>query len=149
MKSMTGFGYGEYRDDCRQVLLSLKAYNNRFLDIVVYLPPSLAPLEQRFRDYLASRVLRGRVELSLKLNLTGPGKMLPDVQTVRSHLKALRELTAAAGIRERIRISHLLRLEGLFRPEASLNVEEIWGSLEPTLEAVFKDFEGMRGREGE
>ena len=56
MKSMTGFGYGEHRDDARQVTLSLKAYNNRFLDVVVYLPPPLAVLEQRFRDFLANRV---------------------------------------------------------------------------------------------
>ena len=149
MKSMTGFGYGEYRDDSRQVTLSLKAYNNRFLDIVVYLPPPLAALEQRFRDYLAGRVLRGRVELSVKLTNTSPGKALPDRQTVRSHVEALRELAAAAGIRERVRISHLLRLEGLFRSEGSVDADETWQALQPALEAAFGDFEGMRVREGE
>ena len=119
MKSMTGFGYGEYRDETRQVTLSLKSYNNRFLDIVVYLPPPLAALEQRLRDYLSGKVLRGRVELSVKLTQSGPGKVLPDPETVRAHIAALRQLAAAAGIRERVRISHLLRLEGLFRSEAT------------------------------
>jgi uncharacterized protein (TIGR00255 family) len=149
MKSMTGFGYGEYRDDTRQVTLSLKSYNNRFLDIVVYLPPPLAALEQRLRDYLLAKVLRGRVELSVKLTHSGPGKVLPDPETVRAHIAALRQLAAAAGIRERIRISHLLRLEGLFRSEATVDVEELWQALQPALEAVFQDFEGMRLREGE
>ena len=149
MKSMTGFGYGESRDDTRQLTVSLKAYNNRFLDIVVYLPSALAVLEQGFRDYLAGRVLRGRVELSAKLTLTGAARVFPDPQSVRSHVEALRELAAAAGLRERVRLSHLLRLEGLFRPEPSFDAEELLQAFQPALEAAFRDFEAMRVREGE
>jgi uncharacterized protein (TIGR00255 family) len=149
MKSMTGFGYGEFRDNARQVTLSLKAYNNRYLDILVFLPPPLAPLEQRFRDFLARRVLRGRVELTVKVGLVGGTNLLPDRETVRSHVAALRELAAAAGVRGRVRLSHLLRLEGLFRAEPGLDSEEFWQAVQPTLEAAHRDFEAMRAREGE
>jgi uncharacterized protein (TIGR00255 family) len=146
---MTGFGYGEYRDETRQISVSLKSYNNRFLDIVVYLPPPLAPLEQHFRDFLAAGVLRGRVELSLRVAQIGAGRAMPDPEAVQAHAAALRELAAAAGIRERIRLSHLLRLEGLFRAEPSFDLDELRKALQPTLESVFRDFEAMRIREGE
>jgi uncharacterized protein (TIGR00255 family) len=149
MKSMTGFGYGEYRDESRQITLSLKAYNNRYLDVLVYLPPPLVALEQRFRDFLAARVQRGRVELSVKLSLIGGDRALPDTETVRSHVAALRQLAAAAGVRGRVRLSHLLRLEGLFRSEPSFDLEDVWQAVQPTLEAVTGDFESMRVREGE
>jgi uncharacterized protein (TIGR00255 family) len=149
MKSMTGFGYGEFRDDTRQVTLTLKAYNNRFLDLAVFLPPQLAALEQRCRDCLAGKVLRGRVEMSVKVTLTGAGRILPDGEAVLSHVKALRELAAEAGIRERVRLSHLLRLEALFRSEPSPDAEETWQVLHPMLESAFRDFEAMRIREGE
>jgi uncharacterized protein (TIGR00255 family) len=149
MKSMTGFGYGEYQDESRQISVNLKSYNNRFLDIAVYLPPPLAPLEQHFRDFLTARVLRGRVELSVRVAVIGGGKALPDPETVSLHVASLRDLAAAAGIRERIRLSHLLRLEGLFRAEPRFDLEEIRQAVQPTLEAVFQDFEAMRVREGE
>ena len=66
MKSMTGFGFGEHRDEKRHLAMTLKSYNNRFLDLFIYLPPSLAVLEPEVRRFLAERVLRGRVELYVK-----------------------------------------------------------------------------------
>ncbi len=149
MKSMTGFGYSEYRDERRHIVLALKSYNNRFLDISVYLPHYLAQLEIKVRDFLASRIMRGRVELSLKATEfeENPNVIL-DKSSVQVYVRTLTELAEAAGINEKVRLSHLLKIEGILKTEMSQDIEEYWEFLKPHLEAAFRQFEQMRLSDG-
>jgi len=147
---MTGFGAGEHRDEKRQLSLTLKSYNNRFLDLFVYLPPALSALEPQIRRYLSERVLRGRVELYLKyVELEEAPRVSLDRSAVRAYAQLLRELAREAGIRERLRLSHLLRLEGVIRTEAGSDPQELWPVLEGLLERTFREFDQARAKEGE
>jgi uncharacterized protein (TIGR00255 family) len=150
MKSMTGFAYREHRDERHKITITMKSYNNRFLDILVYLPVFLNPLEQKVREFLAKRISRGRVELYLKaLELNQKAEISIDPVYVDSFVQALRQLADAAGIRERIRLSHLLRIEGMLKAEQSLDLDAYWLDLEPILETVFQEFDAQRQAEGE
>jgi uncharacterized protein (TIGR00255 family) len=150
MKSMTGFGYRERQDEKRRIAVTLKSYNNRFLDIVIYLPTQLAPLEQRIREFLSARILRGRVELNVRSTEVGRVSTIDiDESYVRACAEALRKLAGAAGVREKIRLSHLLRIEGILKPGQFLDMEEYWREFLPLLEAVFEDFERLRQKEGQ
>jgi uncharacterized protein (TIGR00255 family) len=150
MKSMTGFGFGEHRDQKRHLSMSLKSYNNRFLDLFVYLPVSLAPLEPNIRSFLSARVLRGRVELYVKaMELEELPRVHLDRAAARTYAQALRELAREAGIRERLRLSHLLKLEGILRSEPVSDPVEVWPVLETLLEKTYHEFDQTRAREGE
>jgi uncharacterized protein (TIGR00255 family) len=147
---MTGFGFGEHRDEKRQLSMTLKSYNNRFLDLFVYLPPALSVLEPQIRRYLSERILRGRVELYLKsAELEEAPRVSLDRSAVRAYSQLLRELAREAGIRERLRLSHLLKLEGVLRTETGTDPQELWPVLEGLLERTFREFEQTREREGE
>ena len=52
---MTGFGHGEHRDDKVHLVLEMRSYNNRFLELYLNLPYSLRPLEPRFRKKLEAQ----------------------------------------------------------------------------------------------
>jgi uncharacterized protein (TIGR00255 family) len=150
MKSMTGFAYREHRDERHQITITMKSYNNRFLDILVYLPAFLNPLEQKIREFLSKRISRGRVELYLKaVELNQAAEIAIDPAYVGSYMQALRQLAEAAGIREQIRLSHLMRIEGMLKAEHSLDLDAYWLDLEPVLESVFQDFDELRQAEGE
>ena len=150
MKSMTGFGVGEHRDEKRQLSMTLKSYNNRFLDLFVYLPPGLSVLEPQVRRYLSERVLRGRVELSLKyVELQEAPRASLDRSAVRAYAQLLRELAREAGVRGRLRLSDLLRLEGVIRTEPGSDPQELWPVLEGLLARTFAGFDEARAREGE
>jgi uncharacterized protein YicC (UPF0701 family) len=41
MNSMTGFGYGELQNDSVHFTADLKSYNNRYLDLIINIPPPL------------------------------------------------------------------------------------------------------------
>jgi uncharacterized protein (TIGR00255 family) len=150
MKSMTGFAYREHRDERHKITITLKSYNNRFLDILIYLPSFLNPLEQKIREFLSKRISRGRVELYLKASeLNQTAEISIDPVYVDTYVQALRRLADAAGIRDRIRLSHLMRIEGMLQAEQSLDLDTYWSDLQPLLESVFQEFDALRQAEGE
>jgi len=147
---MTGFAYREHRDERHKITITLKSYNNRFLDILIYLPSFLNPLEQKIREFLSQRISRGRVELYLKASeLNQVAEIGIDPVYVDTYVQALRRLADAAGIRERIRLSHLMRIEGMLQAEQSLDLDAYWSDLQTLLASVFQEFDALRQAEGE
>jgi uncharacterized protein (TIGR00255 family) len=67
MVSMTGFAFGEANAGPIRVTAELKSYNNRYLDLILGLPPPLASWEPALRDTLAGAIARGRVEFTVRL----------------------------------------------------------------------------------
>jgi uncharacterized protein (TIGR00255 family) len=150
MKSMTGYGYGELPTPKFHLGLEIKSFNNRYLDIYVSAPPSLSPLEPRIRDYLGSRIIRGKVEVYLKVkDLEEDVTVTVDPRVVQGYIKALQDLSELTGTREEIRLSHLLRIEGLLKSDKNRNVEDYWRELGPLLDGVFADYDAARTREGD
>ena len=149
MKSMTGFGYNEYQDEKNHIVINLKSYNNRFLDIIVYLPAYISQLEQRVRNYLSTKVNRGRVELIMKIKeMEEQVEVHLDKSIIHTYMNALKSLIAEAGISERINLSHLLRVEGILKPIKNYDIDVYWKKILPILEKTFIDFDESRGTEG-
>jgi uncharacterized protein (TIGR00255 family) len=147
---MTGFGYNEYQDSLYNFAMTLKSYNNRYLDIIVNVPASLSQLEPRFREYLASNVKRGRVELLLIVReLEEAIEVNLNKNIIHPYLNALNDLIQEAHLRDTINLSHLLRIEGILRSHKIYNMEGYWSKIEPILLKTFKEFEKTRSVEGE
>ena len=49
MNSMTGYGFKEEVIENTQISVEIKSVNSRFLDLSIYLPSFLNPLEARIR----------------------------------------------------------------------------------------------------
>jgi uncharacterized protein (TIGR00255 family) len=69
IKSMTGFASVTSEDDRATIVVTIRALNHRYLDLQLRVPQSLAALESEVRTLVAKRVARGRIELSLSLQL--------------------------------------------------------------------------------
>ena len=67
MKSMTGYGYKEISNENLFLSVEIKSWNSRFLDLSFYLPSFLGRLEKKIREKCASLILRGKVDLNIKL----------------------------------------------------------------------------------
>ena len=149
MISMTGFGHGEHRDDRVQMVLEVRSYNNRFLELSINLPYSIKQLEPRVREYLASRIQRGKVEFHLSLTeLEDSSDVVVDHARVRTYTAALEELRRLAGIRERPTLAHLIGLEGVLKTVSRKDPEALWALVQPLLDKVFADFDASRNVEG-
>lgn len=149
MKSMTGFGSIRVDSPLLAAAITLKSLNNRYLELSLNIPASLAGLERRIRDYIQGRVHRGKVELTVKV-LGGdfPTEVIVDTAAAASIASALRELASAAGINEPVRLSHLLGIEGMLSFQRNADADRFWAELEPALDTCVKAFDAERHREG-
>ncbi|MCF7913627.1 MAG: YicC family protein [Spirochaetaceae bacterium] len=150
MISMTGYSYREYQDERVNLALELKSYNNRYLDIVINAPPFLSPLEPALRNYLKSRIVRGRVEISLRVKeLEEDLEVYIDQSAAKEYAAALRRLAETVGLQEEPRLSHFLRLEGVIKPVKNRDLEWFEKLVLQELEAAASEFVRSRQREGE
>ncbi|MDR1862327.1 MAG: YicC family protein [Treponema sp.] len=146
---MTGYAYREKQDNNISVSVEIKGYNNRFLDLAVYLPPWLSSLEMRARRYLASRFSRGKIDVSVHLREHN-AEVLVSVNTeaARAYQKAIAELGAVLEIQQKPDLNLLLNLEGVLETEKSRDDEKYWAHIEPVLADAADQFEADRLREG-
>ena len=69
IKSMTGFAALTQEDEQATIAVTIRAVNHRYLDLQLRSPQSLAAIEAEIRALIAKHVARGRVELSVSLQL--------------------------------------------------------------------------------
>ncbi len=67
MLSMTGYGSGEYRCDDFIIVVEIKSYNNRYLDISHSLSPLLSPFEEYIDSQIRTVARRGHLDVSVYL----------------------------------------------------------------------------------
>ena len=71
IKSMTGFGRGEYSDGKRTVTVEIKSVNHRYNDISVRMPRRYSFVEDKLKKTIKESVKRGKLDVSVMVeNLT-------------------------------------------------------------------------------
>jgi uncharacterized protein (TIGR00255 family) len=146
---MTGYGHKERSDERISVSVEVKSYNNRFLDIFVNLPPYLAALEPRVREYVSERCLRGKIEVSIRAKeLQGEVTVSVDENVAAAYYGAIKRLGERLGLEEAPRLSSILSLDGVIQTDKTRDQERFWAAIEPLLSEAFSGFEAERAREG-
>ena len=149
MKSMTGYGYEERCVDTCRVAVEIKSYNNRYLDISVGLPPALSRLEPRVREFMSSRVARGRVEISIDLEeLESELHVSLDKTAAVAFVDAGRQLAEALGVSYELDMARLLSIDGLVKTERNLDADFYWDPCREALSRSFDQFDRARAVEG-
>lgn len=71
IKSMTGFGRGEYSDGKRNVVCEIKTVNHRYADISVKMPKRYSFAEEKIKTLIKEQMKRGKADVSIIVeNLT-------------------------------------------------------------------------------
>ena len=110
MKSMTGYGYNEFQNEKIGIVVELKSYNNRYLDLNMNMPSFLNPLESDLRNYIAARIERGKVEFNLRVKeIEEDVSIVIDKSVASASIEALQELSKLAGLDKNISLSNLMR----------------------------------------
>ena len=156
IKSMTGFASLTRDDERGTIGVTIRAVNHRFLDLQLRLPPGIAELEARVRTIVQKRIGRGRVEVSVSLQLRQVSA--PQIELNDEFARAL--AAAIDDARERGLVSGALTPGDLLRlPQAisirerspeSLGIAEALGPVvDEAIESAVDQLETMRVREGE
>ncbi|MDH7483693.1 MAG: hypothetical protein QHH01_03610, partial [Spirochaetales bacterium] len=134
MKSMTGFAHCDLELGSAKGTLTLKSYNNRYLDLAISLPSRLAGLEQRIRDFLSAHIARGKVECSLRLRREQEmGTPTFNVDAASALTKQLRKLADACGLSPEIPLPLVAGFPGIADFGDSIDEQSLWESFLPYL----------------
>lgn len=151
IKSMTGFGRGEFSDGKRSVTVEIRTVNHRYCDIAVRMPRRYSFVEDKVRKAIREKISRGKADVSVLVeNITES-----DV-TIR-----LNEPVADQYIENLNRLKNEFRLDGEISlsliaqmPEVLKQIPDVEDEdemtrciLTPVLQAV-ENLEEMRAAEG-
>ena len=155
IKSMTGFA-SLTRDDERGALgVTIRSVNHRFLDLQLRLPAPIADLEARLRAIVQKHLARGRVEISVSLQLRQVSA--PEVELNEPFVNAL--AAAMEQARGRGVVDGALTPGDLLRLPQALSIRErlpeaggvsalLGSSVDEAVESAIAQLEAMRVREG-
>ena len=65
IKSMTGFGRGEYTDGKRSIIAEIKSVNHRYSDITIKMPRRYTFAEDKIKNAVKDKIRRGKVDVSI------------------------------------------------------------------------------------
>jgi uncharacterized protein (TIGR00255 family) len=146
---MTGFAHREIEREGLRGSLELKSYNNRYLDLYIYMPPYLSRLEPRIRSFISERIVHGKVEVSLRIReIDAPVSVSADLEAAKSVVAMLRRISDVCALQDAPKLGNILGFEGVVAFERNLDEGALWARLEPELEACFADYDESRLREG-
>lgn len=151
LKSMTGFGRGEYIDSSHRIIVEIKAVNHRYNEIVIRMPKNLGSLEDKIRRSIANTILRGRVDAFITVDEYGEKKrtVRVDKELAMAYHNAMRELAGLLEIPATDNIYHLSKYPEVFKvEEITEDVEQLWPKLAAAIEAAVANLMKMREAEG-
>ncbi len=147
---MTGYAYKETETEGSQISVEIKSVNNRFLDLSVNLPSFLNPLEQRIRKLVSEKILRGKVDLTVRVrDLSSNTSVTADTKAAAAYYKALVEVAEAIGkSSDDVSLGLVAKQEGVLQAARETDAEDYWNKICGILNEVLETFISDRAREG-
>jgi uncharacterized protein (TIGR00255 family) len=149
MKSMTGFAYREHQEKDYSFSVELRGYNNRFLEINIYLPPYLSSMENRMRELIVETCTRGRIDVTLRCReINAPFSVTVNTAAAAAYGDAIKLLAEALQIDEKSDIKTIMGLEGVLEINRPRDEDRYWRRIRPLLKEALDVFDAERTREG-
>ena len=148
IRSMTAFASGERNLEWGGTLgCELRAVNHRFLELGVRLPDELRASEPALRERIASKLSRGKLDLTLRLRASADGDALQVDDAMVERLGDLARRLDGRFPGMRVDFAQLLQLPGVLRSHA-VDPEALQAAALALLDKVLEDFVAAREREG-
>ena len=148
--SMTGYATAASELSFGTLSVEVRSVNHRYLDIQFRLPDDLRAIEPALRELLSEHVHRGKVECRVSFSATsGTHRLLTLNEELMLRLEELelkiRTMLAGAG---QLSVAEVLRWPGMLTTEP-LPLDELQLACRELLAVVLREFNAMRGREGD
>ncbi len=151
MQSMTGFGKASSDLKNKKYSVELKSLNNKQTDIQIRIPQNYREKEMYIRKLIISKLLRGKIELSIRLdgNTTGAASTInPD--TFAKYYTQLRALSKEQKIdlQDDTVFESIMRLPDILKTEESELDETEWIALSKAIDQALEQLLAFRKQEG-
>jgi uncharacterized protein (TIGR00255 family) len=150
--SMTGFGKASRTVKKTVISVEMRSVNNKYLEITSRIPAIFSDKENEIKDIINKNISRGKINVSVTIDRNSLGgrdvelQIQPDI--IKDYYKLLTGIKKATGIKEDIKIEHLLKFSEIFTVDENKELEEQWDEVKKTVTAAAKDLYSMKLREG-
>lgn len=151
IKSMTGYGRCEKIDENKKIVIDIKSVNHRYSDISVKVPRAYGYTEDKIRDYVASKVSRGKIDVFVYIEFytSGDKLVILDKALCKNYYNVLGEIKEECGIEDNIRLSDVSSFRDIFvTKQEDEDKDQVWQMILECLEPAMNDFLAAREREG-
>ncbi len=152
IKSMTGFGRGEYTDGKRSIIAEIKSVNQRYSDSTMKMPRRYAFAEDKIKNAVKDKIRRGKVDVSIIVeNITENDVNIKlNTMLAKQYYDNLTELKGEFDLSGDISLQFLASLPDVMKaiPDVEDEEEITKAILEAVSEAAV-NLEKMRAVEGE
>ena len=149
--SMTGFGEAHGQGDEVAITIELKSINSRYLKLNLRAPEGFLSLEPRIESILKTRIQRGTVQLTLRIDRqSSSADYRINNQVLLSYCEQLEKLKMNSEDIP-IRLDALLTLPGVVdsQEEQNQHASEYWPLIESVLQEALENLSKMRSDEGQ
>ncbi len=152
IKSMTGYGRHRELIGTRDILCEVKSVNSRYLDTNIKLGRAYAALEDKVKQFAATKVSRGKMDIYISIdNIQGDDNGLSvNEKFLESYVALLRRIKEQYSLGGDVTIQTVAGRNEVFvqtRPDE--DTEAAGKALEIVMEKAFAAFTAMREAEGE
>lgn len=151
LKSMTGFGRGEFMDNHHRFIVEIKAVNHRYNEIVIRMPKNLNSLEDKIRRTVSTSLARGRIDVYITMDEFGEKKraLRVDKELAIAYHKALRDLSEILQLPSQLSVQQIASYPDVLKAEEVVeNADDLWQILSSALSDAIENLLQMRIREG-
>ena len=152
IKSMTGFGRGEYTDGKRSIIAEIKSVNHRYSDITIKMPRRYTFAEDKIKNAVKDKIRRGKVDVSIIVeNITENDVNIKlNSMLAKQYYDNLTELRGEFDLSRDISLQFLASLPDVMKaiPDVE-DEEEITKAILVSVSEAAANLEKMRAVEGE
>jgi uncharacterized protein (TIGR00255 family) len=152
VKSMTGFGAGEYDINDMKIMVELKSVNHRYCDVNVKIPRRLSFLENDVRTYVKKKLSRGKIDayISYDDNCEKSESLKFDEVLAKEYMQYFNYISDTFNLENDIKVSTLTRYPDVLKLEEQEDDREtLWSILKGALDGAIDVMIKEREVEGE
>ncbi|MBQ6369987.1 MAG: YicC family protein [Firmicutes bacterium] len=152
IKSMTGFGRGEFTDGKRNVTAEIRTVNHRYADITVKMPKRYSFAEEAVKNIVKQKIRRGKAEVSIIMENLSEADVTVRLNTpvAEQYLQNLKQLQEEFGLAGEIDIMLLSSMPDVLRAIPDVEDEdEITSVITEAVTRATEANDAMRQTEGQ
>ena len=148
--SMTGFGRASKVIKKMNINVELRSINSKYLEVNSRVPMIFSDKESELKELINPKISRGKVTVTVSLdkNSNQATNLQIQPEIVKEYFKLLSQIKKATGIKEDIKLEHVLKFSEIFKPEESDDLDEKWEEVKKIMVVALNDLCKMKKSEG-
>ncbi len=151
IRSMTGYGRGQEIIGSLSVTVEMKSVNHRFFEYSCRLPRVYVFLEDKLKNYLKSRISRGKVDVFVQIDAldSAGSEVFVNEGLAENYLAALRSLATKYDLRDDVSATTLSRYPDVLTVrQAAVDEATVWAAVQQVTDMALAQFIATREQEG-